>query len=208
MEYLPLITTVLIAHVLGVISPGPDFLLVSKNALTYNRRTGIWTAVGTGLGIGVHIIYCLAGLAVIISKSILVFNIIKILGAGYLIYLGIKSLRAKSTEIKINQEKSQKEMTRSLAIRTGFLCNVLNPKATLFFLSLFTLAIPPETPRTLLAALGILMVVSTILWFIMVSYLFSNKKTQLIYNRFQGVINKTFGAILITLGVRIAIARE
>lgn len=90
MEYLALIGTVTLIHLLGVISPGPDFIICARNSLTYSRKTGIWTAVGFGLGISVHILYCLAGLALIISQSILLFNFIKYLGASYLVYIGIK----------------------------------------------------------------------------------------------------------------------
>jgi len=208
MEYLPLIATVLAAHLLAAISPGPDFLLVSKHSLTYSRKTGIWTAVGVGLGIGIHIVYCLAGLAVIISKSILIFNIIKLLGAGYLVYIGIKSLRAKSVDMKIATSDKKKELSPLAATKVGFLCNILNPKVTLFFLSLFTLIIPAETPFKILTIIGVLVIVNTISYFSLVALLFSNQKVQAVYGRFQGVINKTFGAVLIALGVRVAIARE
>ena len=71
MEYLALIGTVTLIHLLAVISPGPDFIVAVKNSLSYSRKTGIWTAVGFALGISVHILYCVAGLALIISQSIL-----------------------------------------------------------------------------------------------------------------------------------------
>ena len=64
-EYITLIGTVALVHLLAVISPGPDFIMCVRNSLAYSRKTGIWTAVGFGAGIGVHIIYSLAGLAVV-----------------------------------------------------------------------------------------------------------------------------------------------
>ncbi|HLG25670.1 MAG TPA: LysE family transporter, partial [Candidatus Gracilibacteria bacterium] len=79
MSSLTLLATIVILHALALISPGPDFLVALKNSLTYSRRTGIYTAIGFALGISVHIFYCLAGIALVISQSILIFSIIKYL---------------------------------------------------------------------------------------------------------------------------------
>ena len=76
MDSVTLIGTVTLVHLLALISPGPDFLMCVRNSLTYSRKTGMWTAVGFGLGIAVHIFYSLAGLTVLISQSILFFNAI------------------------------------------------------------------------------------------------------------------------------------
>ena len=111
MEYLALIGTVTIIHLLAVISPGPDFIMACRNSLTYSRKTGIYTAVGFGIGIAVHIFYSLAGLALIISKSILLFNTIKFLGAGYLIYIGLKSVLSKSSKIELGEHDKKEDIT-------------------------------------------------------------------------------------------------
>ena|SRR5258708_39313724 len=97
MQYLPIILTVAGVHFLALLSPGPDFILITRNSLLYSRRTGIFSAIGLGLGIIVHITYSLIGIGLIISKSILLFSFMKYLGAGYLFYIGYKSLRAKQT---------------------------------------------------------------------------------------------------------------
>ena len=141
----PIIASILLIHFLAVISPGPDFFMAIKNSLTYSRKIGIFTAVGFGLGIGVHVFYSIAGVALLISESIVIFSIIKYLGVAYLLYIGVKSLLAKPTYLQIEKQKHKKEVTPIKAIFQGFLTNVLNPKATLFFLSLFTLVITPET---------------------------------------------------------------
>lgn len=92
MENIALIGSVLLVHLLATISPGPDFVVAVKNSMSYSRKTGTWTAIGCGLGISIHIMYCVAGLAVVISKYILLFDAIKYLGAAYLIYLDRKSV--------------------------------------------------------------------------------------------------------------------
>lgn len=204
MQNLSIIATVALIHLLAVISPGPDLIITIKNSLSYSRRTGIYTAIGVGMGIAVHISYCVAGLALIISKSIIIFNTIKFLGAAYLIYIGVKSLLAKSDKIQIKNEDQKRNISPLSAIRIGFLTNVLNPKATVFFLSLFTFVISPETSGKLLLTLSAIMVVDTALWFSLVAIFLTQKRVYGIFERFQGVFNKVFGAILVGLGLKIA----
>ena len=85
--YLNEFLIVIIATFFAVISPGPDFAMVLKQSITYGKKSSIYTSIGIGLGIGVHVIYTLLGIGLIISKSIILFTIIKFLGAGYLIYI-------------------------------------------------------------------------------------------------------------------------
>jgi threonine/homoserine/homoserine lactone efflux protein len=100
MPYLTEFLTVAFIHFLGVMSPGPDFAMISRNSLVYSRRTGIYSAFGLALGILVHVTYSLIGIGLIISKSIIIFSTIKLLGASYLIYIGYKALRTKSHNLK------------------------------------------------------------------------------------------------------------
>ncbi|MDO8604688.1 MAG: LysE family transporter [bacterium] len=208
MEYLALIGTVTMVHLLAVISPGPDFIIAVKNSLSYSRKTGIWTSVGFAMGISVHIFYCVAGLAVLISQSILLFNIIKLIGAGYLIYLGVKAVLSKSTKIEIESLKQKNDISALEAVKIGFLTNVLNPKATLFFLSLFTLVISPNVPKVVLVVLSIIMIVNTAIWFSLVALFFTQKKVVSVFSKFQGIFNKIFGSLLIALGIKIALSQK
>lgn len=102
---------------MAVISPGPDFILCARNSLTYSRKVGVWTAFGFSLGIALHMVYCIAGIAVIISQSILLFNIIKWIGAIYLIYIGIQSFKSRNMDLKIETEKVQHSITPFQAVR-------------------------------------------------------------------------------------------
>lgn len=206
MDNLALIATVTIVHLLAAISPGPDFIMSVRNSLTYSRRTGIWTAVGFGMGIAVHISYSLAGLALIISQSILIFNLIKFLGAGYLIYIGFKSFFSKSSRIKLGEHKKKTDISAFSAVKIGFLTNVLNPKATLFFLSLFTLVISPQTPFYIMGILSVIMIVNTILWFSLVAILLTQKEIRSVFERYQNTLHKIFGGILVILGVKVALS--
>lgn len=204
MEYMLLIGSVILIHFFAVISPGPDFIVAVKNSLTYSRKTGIYTAIGFGLGIAVHIFYSLAGIAFIISQSILLFSVIKYIGAVYLIYIGYKSITANNTSTELDTQKAGEDISEYEAIKIGFLTNVLNPKATLFFLSLFTLIISPDTPTWATLVMSLFMILNTMLWFSLVAVFFTQKSVQSQYLRFEKVINKVFGAALVALGIKIA----
>jgi RhtB (resistance to homoserine/threonine) family protein len=205
---LTIIGTIAFIHLLGAMSPGPDFLMSVRNSLTYSRKTGIFTAVGFGLGVAIHVTYCIAGIAVIIAKSLLVFSIVKYMGAAYLLYIGIRSICAKSAGIHIAQEKAKEDISPLNAVWTGFLTNILNPKATLFFLGLFTIVISPGTSRSILIIAGIIMVIDTMLWFSFVAVFLNERHVRSFLERFQNYFNRAFGGLLILLSIRIALSRE
>jgi len=204
MEYLPIFLTVALAHFLAVISPGPDFIMITRNSLIYSRRTGVYSAIGLGLGILVHVIYSLVGIGLIISQSIVLFNIIKFAGAGYLIYIGYKSLTSKSSKTDIIVGNQRKDLSGLAAIRIGFVTNVTNPKATLFFLSLFTLIVTPSTPLFIKILMGAEMSIVTSLWFILVAFLTSHRLVKSKISGIQHFAEKFIGIVLIALGIKVA----
>ncbi len=206
--FLSQLLTIAIVHLLAVISPGPDFAMVTRNSLIYSRKTGVYTSIGLGLGIMVHVIYCLLGIGLLISQSILVFSIIKYIGAAYLIYIGYKSLKSKPhTEAGSEvQHESEKVMSTFAAVRVGFLTNVLNPKATLFMLALFTQVINPSTPKIIEMIYGFEMVFVTMLWFSLVSVFFSNGKIKTKITKYQHYIERLTGGVLIALGIKVALS--
>lgn len=206
MEYLPIIFTVAIVHLLAVISPGPDFMMITRNSLIYSRRTGIYSAIGLGLGILVHVIYSLIGIGLIISQSVVLFNLIKYLGAAYLIYIGFKSLTSKSSNLAFKDQQQKKDISRLKAVKIGFITNVTNPKATLFFLSLFTLVINPGTPLAVKLIMAAEMAIVTSAWFVLVAFIFSHHLIKDRIKRVQHFAEKFIGVVLIALGVRVAFA--
>ncbi len=205
MEYLPLIGTVSLLNLLAAVSPGPDFVMIVKNSLCYSRKTGIFTAIGIGLGLCVHLAYCAAGIAIIISKFDVVFSIIKFLGAGYLIYIGLTSIFAKNSKLDLTTERPVDDLTFMQAFKMGFFTNILNPKVTLFFLSLFTFVISPTTPTYIVLFLSFIMVMTAFVWFTIVSIFFTQQKVQKAFLRFEKPINRFMGSLLVILGIKIAL---
>lgn len=203
-QYLPEFLTVAAVHLLAVVSPGPDFALITRNSLVYSRRVGIYSAIGLGLGIATHVVYSLLGIGLIISQSIVLFSIIKLLGAGYLIYIGYKCLRSKPQEQKEDALLEKKTMSTWQSIRMGYITNVLNPKATLFIFSVFTQVINPHTPLSVQIVYGAEMSVVTFFWFGFVSIIFGASRIKKLFARFQHKVEKVMGAVLVALGVRLA----
>lgn len=208
MPYLTEFITVATVHLLAVMSPGPDFMMVTRNTLVYSRRAGIFSSIGLGLGIGVHIAYSLLGIGLLISKSVLLFNIMKYLGAAYLFYIGYQSLISKGSHLKIDKVAVKKDMKKLEAVKIGFITNVTNPKATLFFLALFTQVINPATPIFIQLLYGIEMTVATAAWFIFVSYVFSHHVIKSRFEKVQNIAEKAMGIALIGLGIRLALSSK
>ncbi len=202
--------TVAVVHLFAVMSPGPDFAMVTRSSLVYSRKIAIYTSLGIALGISIHVAYSILGIGLIISQSILLFNIIKYIGAGYLIYIGYKSLRAKPAPEATEQiaPQAEKSMSVASAVWAGFLTNVLNPKATLFFLALFTQVINPATPKLIQLFYGIEMMAITFVWFSLISIVFSNRIIKSKISRVQHHIERVTGVVLIALGVKVALSSQ
>ncbi len=200
--------TIVVIHLLAVMSPGPDFALVTRNSLCLSRRSGIFTALGLGLGILVHCAYSLLGIGLVISQSILLYNAIKWIGALYLMYIGWKALTHKPNKVTTVDYKHRQDISCWSALSQGFLCNVLNPKATLFFLALFTQVISASTPLLVQAAYGLWMSFATFVWFGLVSSVLSLEVIRIRFERVQGAFERVMGALLIALGLKIALSHR
>ncbi|GGX88055.1 lysine transporter LysE [Litchfieldella qijiaojingensis] len=188
---------------LAVISPGADFAMVTRNSMVLSRRAGLLTSVGISLGVLVHVAYSMAGIGLVISKSILLFSIIKYVGAAYLIYLGITMLRAKKAE-QGQIDSTNLPISDFAALRIGFLTNALNPKTTLFVVALFSQVISPSTPIAVQFGYGAFMSVAHLVWFALVAYAFSSEAAKNLAASSRHIIERSIGAVLVTLGVGLA----
>src|SRR5713101_1213012 len=149
--------------VLAVISPGPDFAMVTRNSYLYGRKPGLLAALGIALGVQVHVFYTIFGIGLIIAQSPLLFNAIKICGALYLIYIGWKTLINRS-ELAIDLARD-KDISTLAAFKTGFLTNGLNPKTTLFVVSTYTQLVGPDTALLTQFGYGLFMSLAHWAWF-------------------------------------------
>ena len=194
--------TVALLHLFAVASPGPDFVLVSRQSFRYGRMVAIWTSVGIALGILFHVALSLTGLSLLLQNQPDLFWYLKLAAALYIGYLGLASLISKGP-IKL-QNNSTDEGGRYLkSISTGFLTNALNPKAFIFFITVFTLVINEDTEIVIKSLLGIYMSMATFIWFSFMSILLTNEKAT---ERFENVIpwlEKITGLFLLILAIKI-----
>ena len=202
-EYLPSIFSVAGLVMISIISPGPDFAIVVKNSLVYSRKTALLTAFGIALGILVHVAYILLGLGLLIAKTPWLLFGVKCLGAAYLLYIGFKGLRAKKAISPLGNVHHKHDISSFTAIRSGFLTNALNPKCMLFFVSLFSVVMDPNTPFTIMLIYGLIIFVETLSWFGFVAFCLSGKSTRGKFNAAGHWVQRVTGGILIALGVRL-----
>lgn len=191
----------------ALISPGPDFVMAVRNSVLHSRKAGIFTALGFALGVVVHVTYCLAGLAFLISQSVVVFNVIKVVGALYLFYVGYQALRSKGFAPGEAGDDPKVTMSPMAALSSGFITNLFNPKATLFFLALFTQILDPQIGLTEKILYGLTCVVMTFLWFSVVATVLTTPKVKAAFLRFSKWIDRGCGVVFIGLGLKLAVTR-
>ena len=191
-----------LAHLLAVISPGPDFALITRQSFLHGRKSSIYTSLGIASGILVHVFYCIVGLNFLLINNNILFYI-RIVCAIYLFYLGIKSILSQNinSNYKIKREYSIVEISPIVAYRDGFITNTLNVKATFFFLSLYV-----YLDTTFIAVrifYGLWMSIVTGLWFILLSIILTSQKIKENTYNYQFYINKLMGIVLIYLAIKI-----
>jgi RhtB (resistance to homoserine/threonine) family protein len=190
--------TVAVVHLLAVASPGPDFAVMLRQALCQSRRNALITAFGIGVGILVHVCYSLLGIGLVIQQSVLLFSMLKVMGAFYLTWIAVQCLRSRAGGVHVETSPATAQSGFE-ALRLGFLTNALNPKATLFFVSLFSVVISPGTPIALQAGYGAYMAVATGLWFALVAVFFTLPRIRKGFNRFGHWLDRLMGGVLLLL---------
>jgi RhtB (resistance to homoserine/threonine) family protein len=185
-----------------MVTPGPDMVLVLRNTFVGGRHAGLQTSIGILAGNLVHITYCVLGIGLLVSQSIVAFSMLKYAGAAYLIYLGVMSFRAGAKTLDID-DIDRRRLTHSWFVQ-GFLNNLLNPKGTLFYLGIFTVVIRPDTSASAtMLLICIMMLVSACFWPIFV-YTLDQPRIRRLIERSQQTVDRIFGALLIGLGLRLA----
>lgn len=191
---------------LGMLSPGPDFFLVIKNAVRYPRLAAMMTTFGVICGVATHMSYCVAGLAVVITTTPWLFNILKYAGAVYLIWIGIQALRSHGGS-KVNvSHLPQQHVSLKNAFIQGYLCNLLNPKATLFFLAVFTQVLQVNSGIGEKLWYASIITGLAVIWWPMLVFLIQSAPVRRGLEKTQRVVDKLLGGMLIALGIKVALS--
>lgn len=201
-------TSLIIATIaaLGMLSPGPDFFLIIKNAARYPRTAAMFTALGVTCAVATHMVYCVAGLAVVITTTPWLFMLLKYVGAAYLIFIGVQALLSRGRS-KMDLSNVAPEITSlKKAFLQGYLCNLLNPKATLFFLSMFTQVLNVHTGLgEKIWYAGIIIGLCAVWWPLLI-VIIQSAPVRRGLAKAQKLIDKMLGGVLIALGIKVALS--
>ncbi|NKJ95693.1 LysE family translocator [Rhizobium leguminosarum bv. viciae] len=192
-----------------IVVPGADFAVILRQSIVHGRRAAIMTGLGMGFSLLFHISYTILGLGLIVSKSLMLFAVIKWAGVAYLVYLGIKSFREpgfKVRDIEVTAE-DRRPVSMLKCLGMGFITNALNPKPVLFFLSLFSTLVHHDTPALIQFSYGIGMATALVAWFAGVSYFFTGKAIRDRFIASGKWFNRITGAALVGFGFRLALSR-
>nr|WP_234342669.1 LysE family transporter [Streptomyces sp. NRRL B-3648] len=155
-------------------------------------------------GVLVHVTYTMLGVGLLIASSTFLFTVIKLIGAAYLVHVGVRTFRTRGgVEVDLAHKTA---LTPLAALRTGFLTNVLNPKTTLFVVSTFAQVVSPGTPVWRQAGYGLFMSLAHLLWFGVVALFFSQERMRTLMLRAQKALDKAVGSVLAGLGISLAFA--
>lgn len=193
---------------LVLVSPGPAFAIVVKNSLMDGRTSGLYISAGIACSDLCHVAVNLLGIGIIIAKSVVVFTVMKILGASYLIYLGYKGLQAKRV---LSKENNHAEVGVASALLpgknkgfySGFFTGLLNPKAYLFFLSFFSVILSPATKILTQVFYGLWLCTLALLWFTLVALFFTNPVIGRKIETFKHWLERFTGGVLMLLGLKL-----
>ncbi|MDO1584033.1 LysE family translocator [Rhizobium oryzicola] len=206
-QYVVELASLMAIFAFAIVSPGADLAMVMRQSLVHGRRQAIITSVGIGSALMFHVSYTILGIGLIISQSIYLFNIVKWCGVAYLIYIGIKSLRAGKTDISVQAVSAADEERKQSGLKAymlGFAANALNPKPVFFFLSIFSTVVSVHTPMLVKFGYGLVMASCLIAWFIGVSIFMTTPRMRAAFSKASQWIDRASGLVFIALGLKLA----
>ncbi len=209
MGFWPEFLLIATVHLMAVASPGPDFAIVLRYAVRFGRAQALSASIGIGSAILLHVSWSLVGIAVLIQTTPWLFKVLSLAAAGYLGYIGVMALNSKAPahpEQAIAGTAADAAPSAGKAFIAGFVTNGLNPKATLFFLSLFAVIISPLTPLSYKVIYGVYMAIATAAWFCMLSMLLTQTKIRGFLLLKGYWFDRVMGVLLLALAMHLVVS--
>jgi threonine efflux protein len=206
MPYLSTFVALATIWALVVISPGPCFVAVVQQTTRGTRRHGVLTASGIAVGTIVWCLGSLLGLALLFTTFSWLYNIVRFAGAAYLLYLGIQTIRHARRPLS-TQSTDMSVLSGWSAWRTGLLTNISNPKAAVFFGSLFAALLPASAPLWVIIVAVSLVVAIEFSWYCVAAYFFGLPTVARLYRRTKRWIDYITGGVYILLSGRLAFVK-
>ncbi|WP_153913714.1 LysE family translocator [Shewanella sp. TC10] len=221
-----LLSTLAVIHCLALISPGPDFAIIVKTSTQQNRQTALMCAIGISVAILIHSLLSLLGISLMIQQSEIAYLAVQIIGVSYLAYMGFGAIRSVLTSndlqpikdhteesLTVKTQKAEKPVTSQYhqlikpvkGFQLGLYTNLLNPKALIFFITIFTVLVTPQvTIETKIAAASLLFALSLI-WFCFLAIILTKPVIQQRMAKGSKAIDAVTGVIFMGVAITILI---
>ena len=194
-------------HLMGLLSPGPDFFYVSRTAAMHSRRAALYGVIGITLGVSIWATAAVLGLAIVFKTMPALQGIVMALGGSYLFYLGVKMARV-TTNAVFDEINSRQNTASKNEIIKGLLVNLSNAKVVIYFSSVMSFVLVNITKtRQMLTAL-LLITIETFVYFYVISLLFSRPFAKRFYSRYSRYIDNASGVIFILFGAYLIYSGE
>ncbi|WP_076415450.1 LysE family translocator [Shewanella sp. UCD-KL12] len=212
---LNLLLSLAIIHLVALASPGPDFALVVKMASQESRATAIASAVGISVAILLHSLLSLTGVSLVIKSSAILFMSVQLIGATYLGWMGLGAIRSaiahfkevwsKTSSTQRLDGEANEPLCNGLTIKQGFMqglyTNLLNPKAMVFFITLFSALITPDINLITKVSAVTIMLLLSLIWFVFIALVLSKPNIQLRVRQASPIINLVTGLLFVSVAI-------
>ncbi|WP_172560338.1 LysE family translocator [Vibrio fluvialis] len=203
-----ILITLATVHFIALMSPGPDVALVVQNATRYGRQTGVYIALGLSFGILLHSLLSLTGVSYLVHQQPLLFALLQLCGGSYLLYLGSGTLRAtlanwSQAPGELSSKPELLLSNKRQAFSRGFMTNLLNPKALVFFVSLMSTLVPAGMSLGGKSLALLILWSLSLLWFAALAWMLSTQRLQRKLQAASRYIDLLCGAIFTLIGVMI-----
>lgn len=200
MEALKTLLPVFGVFIPALMLPGPDFIGVVRSAMTRGAAGGLRTTAGVSTGLGLYATLSLLGLSAVLAEYQWLTWAVRLLGGGYLAYLGVRLILAKRVDDAVT---GMQPPVKGNAFVFGFLVTLTNPKAIVLFASVFATAVTRSTPSWLMALMIGLVVLSALIWYSVVTLFMSSPPVVRRFQHARHWIERVAGVCFVTIGLRI-----
>ncbi len=208
MEYLSTFALIGGLYLLAAISPGPNFFIITQLSLDGNRAGAIAVAAGITTGSTIWAASAILGLAAVLHQISWLATILKVAGAAYLIWYGLKLLASSFAANASNRPAAARPVTHRSAFRTGLLTSLTNPKSGAFWTSVFAATLPSHAPVWVYVSCLVIVAVLSAGWHFGLAVVFASGRAQAAFGRIRRVLAAVCGAALVGLGLRLGLVQE
>lgn len=203
---LTILGSILAVHLVAMISPGPNFFVVTQTSVTRSRREGVLSALGVAAAAALWSGAAVLGVSLLFETTAWLYAVVKVLGGAYLIYLGLRSWR-RAGMLLAAPAQVRTPPSGWRAFRVGFTTNLTNPQSVVFFGSIFAALLPAGSPVWLRAAAVGVVVFNALWWHLTLALAFSTRRVQGVYGALKRPLDYLLGGVLVLLGARLVLSR-